>query len=68
MDAMVEGRGAELARMTNTEILAAAGNGGLEVSAWITLAGAVPGACGERLYYEAMPSWASGMGGVALTL
>lgn len=68
MDAMVEGRGAELARLTNAEILEAAGNGGLEVSAWITLAGAVPGARGERLYYEPMPSWASGMGGVALTL
>ena len=65
---MIEGRGAELAHMTNAEILEAAGNGGLEVSAWITLAGAVSGARGERLYYEPMPSWASGMGGVALTL
>ena len=54
--------------MTNAEILEAAGNGGLEVSAWITLAGAVSGARGERLYYEPMPSWASGMGGVVLTL
>jgi len=26
----------------------------------------VPGARGEVIYYESLPSWASGMGGVAL--
>lgn len=67
IDLMITGRGAELARLTNAQILEAAGNGGLEVTAWIALAGAAPGATGEKLYYEALPSWASGMGGVALT-
>lgn len=66
IEAMIGGRGAELAGLTNDHILSEAGNGGLEVAAWITLAGALPGAKGEKLYYEAMPSWASGMGGVAL--
>lgn len=67
IDLMITGRGAELAALTNAQILEAAGNGGLEVGAWIALAGAVPGATGEALYYEALPSWASGMGGVAMT-
>lgn len=68
MAMMTAGRGAELARLTNAEILAQAGNGGLEVGSWIALAGAAPNAQGEPLYYEAMPSWASGMGGLALNV
>jgi protocatechuate 4,5-dioxygenase beta chain/2'-aminobiphenyl-2,3-diol 1,2-dioxygenase large subunit len=65
MDALGAGRGADLAKLTNEQILADAGNGGLEVNAWITLAGAVPGAAGECLFYEAIPAWASGMAGMA---
>lgn len=64
---LIEGRGADLARLSNSDILREAGNGGLEVNAWIALAGAMPGCRGERLFYEAVPEWASGMGGVALT-
>ncbi|RIJ64558.1 protocatechuate 3,4-dioxygenase [Brevundimonas sp. LPMIX5] len=64
---LIEGRGDDLARLSNAEILREAGNGGLEVNAWIALAGAMPGCRGERLFYEAVPEWASGMGGVALT-
>lgn len=67
MDMLNTGRGASLAKLTNEQILADAGNGGLEVNAWITLAGAVPGATGECLFYEAIPAWASGMAGIALT-
>lgn len=67
IDRMVQGEGDVLARMTNAEILRDAGNGGLEVNAWIALAGALPGARGERLFYEAIPEWASGMGGIALS-
>ncbi len=63
---LVEGRGAKLASYYNAEILREAGNGGLEVNAWIALAGAMPGARGECLFYEAIPEWASGMGGVEL--
>lgn len=64
---LVEGRGEGLARLSNAEILRDAGNGGLEVNAWIALAGAMPGRRGECLFYEAVPEWASGMGGIALT-
>jgi protocatechuate 4,5-dioxygenase beta chain/2'-aminobiphenyl-2,3-diol 1,2-dioxygenase large subunit len=67
MSTLVSGHGEELTHLTNAEILEAAGNGGLEVAAWIAMAGAVPGARGEVIYYESLPSWASGMGGVALT-
>ena len=66
MNTLVSGYGEELTHLTNVEILEAAGNGGLEVAAWIAMAGAVPGARGEVIYYESLPSWASGMGGVAL--
>ena len=68
MDTLVSGQGEELTHLTNAEILEAAGNGGLEVAAWIAMAGAVPGARGEVIYYESLPSWASGMGGVALSV
>lgn len=50
----------------NATILDVAGNGGLEVNAWTVLAAAVPGARGECLFYEAMPSWATGMAGVEM--
>ncbi|OCC25547.1 protocatechuate 3,4-dioxygenase [Croceicoccus estronivorus] len=66
LDAMVQGRGTDLSALENADILATAGNGGLEIGAWIALAGAVPGAPGECLFYEAIPAWATGMAGVEL--
>lgn len=55
-----------LAARENAEILRVAGNGGLEVNAWIAIAAAMPGARGEVLFYEAIPEWATGMAGVEL--
>lgn len=55
-----------LAARDNAEILDIAGNGGLEVNAWIVVAAAMPQAKGECLFYEAMPEWATGMAGVEL--
>ncbi|MFV3077345.1 hypothetical protein [Niveispirillum fermenti] len=66
MERLNSGHGAELAGLTNDAILRDGGNGGLEVNAWIALAGAVPGARGETIFYEAIPAWASGMAGIAL--
>lgn len=66
MEILTQGQGAELATLDNASILRDGGNGGLEVNAWIALAGAVPGARGERIFYEAIPAWASGMAGIAL--
>lgn len=65
MDILAAGKGKDLSKLSNEQILADAGNGGLEVNAWITLAGATPGISGECLFYEAIPAWASGMAGMA---
>jgi 2'-aminobiphenyl-2,3-diol 1,2-dioxygenase, large subunit len=43
------------------------GNGGLEVISWLTMAAAVPRSRAEVIYYEPMPSWLTGMGGVVMT-
>lgn len=64
MDVLAQGRGAGLAKLTTEQILSDAGNGGLEVNAWIAVAGAVPDATAECLFYEAIPAWASGMAGM----
>jgi 2'-aminobiphenyl-2,3-diol 1,2-dioxygenase, large subunit len=64
LDVLTQGRGAGLAKLTNEQILSDAGNGGLEVNAWIAVAGAASAATGECLFYEAIPAWASGMAGM----
>ncbi|MFC4310547.1 protocatechuate 3,4-dioxygenase [Steroidobacter flavus] len=68
MKMLATGQGLSLAKLSNEQILIDAGNGGLEVNSWITLAGAVPSATGEVLFYEAIPAWASGMAGMAFQL
>ena len=40
--------------MIPAEEIAVAGNGGLEVICWLVMACALPGASGERLFYEAI--------------
>ena len=68
MEVLAQGRGSGLAKLTNEQILSDAGNGGLEVNAWITVAGAVSTATGECLFYEAIPAWASGMAGISFNV
>jgi aromatic ring-opening dioxygenase catalytic subunit (LigB family) len=68
MDRMTNGRSDELAKIETEELLEASGNGGLELTAWLFMAGAAPrGAVGETLFYEAIPEWITGMGALALT-
>jgi hypothetical protein len=68
LEKMTAGRSQELADMDCETLLAASGNGGLELTAWLFMAGAVPpGARGETLFYEPMPAWITGMGALALT-
>lgn len=62
------GRAAELAKMTADEILAVAGNGGLELENWIAVAGATGGRPGHKVYYEPMPEWFTGMAGLQIDL
>lgn len=63
---MIAGRSAELAEYSAADIVRESGNGGLEVVSWLFMAGSLPGARGEKLFYEPIPQWVSGMGGVAL--
>jgi len=64
IERVAAGRAAELAGLTREAVLAEGGNGGLEITAWLCMAGAVAGARGEQIYYEPMPEWWTGMGGV----
>ena len=50
------------------QICGVAGNGGLEIMSWMMMAAAVPGARARTVYYEPMPSWMTGMGGVVMRL
>jgi 2'-aminobiphenyl-2,3-diol 1,2-dioxygenase, large subunit len=68
IDTLASGQGASLSKLTNEQILADAGNGGLEVNSWLAVAGAIPEATGECLFYESIPAWASGMAGMAFHL
>ena len=52
--------------MSVEDIEAVAGNGGVEIMNWMMVAAAVPGARATTVYYEAMPSWLTGMGGAVL--
>ncbi|MDR3468581.1 MAG: hypothetical protein P4M07_21840 [Xanthobacteraceae bacterium] len=66
MNAIIGGRAAELARMSSAEIVEQGGNGGLEIVNWLIAAATVPGRSGEIIYYEPIPEWFTGMGGIAL--
>ena len=52
------------ARASKEDILEAAGNGGLEVIHWLFMAAAARARKTETIYYEAIPEWMTGMGGV----
>lgn len=66
MDALIAGRAQDLTAWSQEEIVANGGNGALEVVSWVAMAGAMPGAKGERIYYEDLPQWMTGLGGVEL--
>jgi hypothetical protein len=67
LDMMASGRSAELTKITVPQLQEAAGNGGLELANWLFMAGALPpSAKGEVVYYEPMPAWITGMGGLSL--
>lgn len=67
MARMEAGDLAPLATMSVPDLLAAAGNGGLEIVNWVAVAtmAARRGWRGEKIYYEPMPQWMTGMGGMA---
>lgn len=63
---MAEGRAEELSRMLPAEIVEAAGNGGMEITAWLMAAATMPRAKGETVYYVPVEPWGCGMGGLAI--
>jgi len=67
LDLFAAGRASELAELSTDAIADVAGNGGTEIRNWLFMAGAVPGWKGERIFYEPMHQWKTGMGAVQLT-
>lgn len=68
IDAIISGNGASIADMKVDEILAKGGNGGLEIMNWMMMSATVPDSRGYKVYYEAMPAWMTGVGGVAMSI
>jgi len=66
IDRLAAGNYAEYAGLPVEEIRQRAGNGGLEIMNWMMMAAMVPGATGEKIYYEPMPAWQTGLGGLAM--
>ncbi len=64
---LVSGRAHELSALTSEQIRSDAGRSGLEVMHWIFAAATLPQGRGEEIFYEPMPEWITGMGGIALT-
>lgn len=52
--------------LSDEYILAEGGNGGMEIRQWVCAMGALPGAKGELIDYEAVPEWVTGLGFVQL--
>lgn len=67
MDAILSGQGKDLTAWSQEKVRAEGGNGGQEILNWVCMAGALgPSVKGERLYYEDVPEWVTGMGGIEL--
>ncbi|MBP0620830.1 protocatechuate 3,4-dioxygenase [Cupriavidus consociatus] len=55
-----------MASLSDAYILEAGGNGGMEIRNWACAMGALVGARGEVIAYEAVPEWVTGLGFVQL--
>lgn len=64
IDELCAGRQQALAGLGNDEIIARGGNGGIEIVNWIMSAQAARSSGGERMFYEPMRPWFTGIGGV----
>jgi 2'-aminobiphenyl-2,3-diol 1,2-dioxygenase, large subunit len=66
IDTLIAGRGQELAAWPAAQVRAEGGNGGLEIANWVMMAATLPGCAGEQVYYEPLPEWVTGMGGIEI--
>jgi 2'-aminobiphenyl-2,3-diol 1,2-dioxygenase large subunit len=68
IDTVISGRGESISKMTVNEILDKGGNGGLEIMNWMMMTAMVPHNKGSKVYYEPMPEWMTGIGGVSMSV
>lgn len=66
IDAIIAGDGQKLTSWTSDYVLEHGGNGGLEILNWVMMSATLPGQRGEVIYYEEIPEWVTGMGGIAV--
>jgi len=62
LDLFASGKASELAEFTTQQIEDEAGNGAQELRTWLMMAAMLDYIPGERLAYEAIPEWLTGMG------
>ena len=62
LDLFAAGKAAELAEYTTTYVQEAAGNGAQELRTWLMMAAILDYIPAERLAYEVIPEWLTGMG------
>ncbi|NMD62749.1 catechol 1,2-dioxygenase [Rhodococcus sp. MS16] len=62
LDLFASGKASELAEFTTEQIEDEAGNGAQELRTWLMMAAMLDYIPGERLAYEAIPEWLTGMG------
>ncbi|MDV6267867.1 MULTISPECIES: DODA-type extradiol aromatic ring-opening family dioxygenase [Rhodococcus] len=62
LDLFASGKASELAEFTTQRIEDEAGNGAQELRTWLMMAAMLEYIPGERLAYEAIPEWLTGMG------
>jgi len=62
---LVAGRADDVAVLGNAAIIEEAGNGGIEILTWLMAAEIAGSPSAEEIFYQPMPSWFTGMGGVA---
>ncbi|MGY5036920.1 catechol 1,2-dioxygenase, partial [Streptomyces sp. 900116325] len=66
LDLFAVGKAGELAGYTSAAIEAEAGNGAQELRTWLMMAAMMDYIPAERLAYESIPEWLTGMGVVVL--
>lgn len=68
IDKIVSGKVEDLIALSAADIVEKSGNGGIELVNWIMAAAVVPGRTGEKIYYEPINKWFTGVGGVAMAV
>jgi 2'-aminobiphenyl-2,3-diol 1,2-dioxygenase large subunit len=65
IDRLAAGDAEALVELGNAAIIEQGGNGGIEILTWIMAAAMAGGGAGEEVFYQPMPQWFTGLGGMA---